>query len=274
MSRRDSYLDAMLQHLGTTYYQTLQGEATSSDMARAVASVREEMARRPGQYPVFERGDHGRPVGRWRVRDVMRTDAVTVRDRTPVTDVARLMSDHRVSAVPVLADDGRVAGVVSEADLLRARSRNRTGHVPGRAGQVGDTAAQLMTSPAIAISPDASLAAAARQMDQHHLRMLPVIDADGCLLGVVSRRNLLSIFLRTDKEIASEVRAVLRNVLLLTSGSVRVSVRDGVVTLSGHVDAEATRRAAVDLAQDVFAVVDVIDKLSGPVADGPAAAQL
>ncbi len=54
MSRRDSYLDAMLKHLGTTYYQTLQGEATSSDVAEAVPSLREEMARRPGQYPVFE----------------------------------------------------------------------------------------------------------------------------------------------------------------------------------------------------------------------------
>ena len=265
MSRRDSYLDAMLKHLGTMYYQTLQGEATSSDVAEAVSSVRTEMARRPGQYPVFERGDQGRPAGRWRVRDVMRADPVTVEKMTSVTDVARLMSDHRVSAMPVLAEDGRVAGVVSEADLLRAR-KHQTGHVPGRAGQRGDTAAQLMTSPAITIGPDASLAAAARQMDQHHLRMLPVVETDGHLLGIVSRRNLLSVFLRTDKEIASEVRAMLHNVLLVPANSVTVSVRDGVVSLAGHVDAEATRRAAVKLAQDVFAVVEVIDKLSGPVA--------
>ena len=123
-----------------------------------------------------------------------------------------------------------------------------------------------MTSPAITIGPDAPLAAAARQMDQHHLRMLPVVETDGHLLGVVSRRNLLSVFLRTDKEIASEVRAVLHNVLLVPANSVTVSVRDGVVSLAGHVDTEATRRAAVKLAQDVFAVVEVIDKLSGPVA--------
>jgi len=103
-------------------------------------------------------------------------------------------------------------------------------------------------------------------MDHHHLRMLPVVETDGHLLGVVSRRNLLSVFLRTDKEIASEVRAVLHNVLLVPANSVTVSVRDGVVNLAGHVDTEATRRAAVKLAQDVFAVVEVIDKLSGPVA--------
>jgi CBS-domain-containing membrane protein len=272
MSRRDSYLDAMLKHLGATYYQTLEGEATSSDVDRAVASVREEMAHRPGQYPVLERGEHGRPAGRWRVRDVMRTDPVTAGQRTSVTDIARLMSDHRVSDMPVLADDGQVAGVVSEADLLRAR-RHQSAHMPGRAGQPGDTAAQLMTSPAISIGPDASLAAAARQMDQHRLRMLPVVDPDGRLLGVVSRRNLLSVFLRTDKEIASEVRSVLHNVLLLPGGSVRVSVRDGVVTLSGHVDADVTRRAAVELAHNVFAVVDVINKLTNPVSAGRAAAE-
>ncbi len=272
MSRRDSYLDAMLKHLGTTYYQTLQGQATSSDVAEAVSSVREEMARRPGQYPVFEGRDQGRPVGRWRVRDVMRADAVTVEKHAAVTDIARLMSDHRVSAMPVLAEDGRVAGVVSEADLLRARRQQR-GHVPGRAGQPGDTAAQLMTAPAITIGPDASLAAVARRMDQHHIRMLPVADAGGGLLGVVTRRNLLSVFLRTNKEIVSEVRAMLRNVLLIDDRSVTVSVRDGVVTLAGHVDAEATGRAAVDLAKDVLGVVDVINKLSGPVATGHAAAQ-
>ena len=264
MSRRDSHLDATLKHLGTMYYQTLQGEATSSDVAEAVSSVQEEMARRPGQYPVFERGDHGRPAGRWRVRDVMRADPVTVEKPTSVTAIARLISNHRVSAMPVLAEDGTVAGVISEADLLRAR-RHQTGPLPGRAGHRGDTAAQLMTSPAITIGPDASLAAAARQMDHHHLRMLPVVETDGHLLGVVSRRNLLSVFLRTDKEIASEVCAVLHNVLLVPANSVTVSVRDGVVSLAGHVDTEATRRAAVKLAQHVFAVVEVIDKLSGPV---------
>lgn len=148
-----------------------------------------------------------------------------------------------------------MVGVVSEADLLRARRANRTAvrHV-GRAGQSSDTAGQLMTSPAIAIGPDASLAAAARRMDEHHLRLLPVVDANGSLLGVVSRRNLLSIFLRTDKEIVSEVRGVLRNVLLLDDRSVTVSARSGVVTLSGRVNTEATRRAAVSLAHDVFAV--------------------
>ena len=267
MSRRDDYLDAMLKHLGATYYRTLKGDATASDVANAMASVQEEVARHPGEFPAPGRGHHGHHASRWRVRDVMRTQAVTVRKRTPAKDIARLMSEHRVSAVPVLDEQGLVAGVVSEADLLRSRERSRAAlpQVPGRISSAGGgTAAHLMTSPAITIHPDDPLTAAARRMDQDRLRLLPVVDTDGHLLGVISRRNLLSIFLRKDEEIAGEVRAVLRNVLLLPRGSVTVSVRDGVVTLSGHVDGEATRRAAVELAADVYAVMDVIDKLSAP----------
>lgn len=267
MSRRDDYLDAMLKHLGATYYRTLQGDATAADVASAVASVQEEMARHPGLFPAPGPGDRGRHIGRWRVRDLMRAQAVTVRQRTPVRDIARLMSEHRVSAVPVLDDEGRVAGVVSEADLLRSGHSHRAApsRVPGRISKAGDdTAADLMTSPATTIGPDAPLAAAARRMDQDHRRLLPVVDTSGHLVGVISRRNLLSIFLRTDEQIAAEVRALLRNLLLIPEGSVTVSVRDGVVTLSGQVDRTSTQQAAVELASDVFAVMEVIDKLSVP----------
>jgi CBS domain-containing protein len=266
-SRRDAYLDAMLKHLGATYYQTLRGEATASEVARAVASVREEADRRPGQFPAPGREERRGYTGRWRVRDVMRTEPVTAGTRTGAREIARLMSEHRVSAVPVVADQGLVVGVVSEADLLRSRADSRAvlARVPGKTGPPdGATAEQLMTAPPIMIHPDAPLAAAARRMDQDHLRMLPVVDAGEHLLGVVSRRNLLSIFLRPDEEIADEVRAVLRNVLLINDGSVTVSARDGAVTLTGHVDREATRRAAVQLAAGVDAVTDVISKLSAP----------
>ena len=106
MSRRDSYLDAMLKHLGATYYQTLEGEATSSDVVGAIASVREEMTHHPGsirsssaantaaQPPVASTGCDADRSG-------------DGREASPVTDIARLMSDHRVSAMPVLADNGR-----------------------------------------------------------------------------------------------------------------------------------------------------------------------
>ncbi len=121
-----------------------------------------------------------------------------------------------------------------------------------------------MTSPAITIHPDAPIAAAARLMDQHRLRLLPVVNPEGDLLGVVSRRNLLSIFLRPDEEIAGEVRAVLGDILLIEDGTVTVSAQDGVVTLAGQVAEEDSRRAAVRLAGEVDGVLNVIDKLSAP----------
>ena len=275
MSRRDDYLDALLKQLGATYYQTLHGDAAAFEVARAVASVQAEAVRRPEEFPLLRREDHGRRTGRWRVRDVMRTAAVTAGRQTPAREIARLMSEHRVSAMPVVAGQGRVLGVVSEADLLRSRSSRRTvlGRLSGRSGTSGgDTAAQLMTSPAITIHPEAPLAAAARLMDEHRLRMLPVVTPVGDLIGVVSRRNLLSIFLRPDEEIAGEVRAVLGEILLIDDTAVTVSAQDGVVTLAGQVAEEDSRRVAVRLAGEVDGVLNVIDKLSAPPGpDRPAA---
>jgi len=257
----------MLKYLGAMYYKTLHGDATASDVARAVASVHDEAVRRPEELPPLQRENPGGRTGRWRVRDVMRTEAVTVEEGTPARGIARLISEYRVSALPVLAGQGKVIGVVSEADLIRSADRRRAilARLPGRSGEPdSDTAAQLMTSPAITIDPDAPLAAAARLMDQRRLRMLPVVNSAGDLLGVVSRRNLLSIFLRPDEEIAGEVRAVLGDILFIDSGTVTVSAQDGVVTLAGQVEQEDSRRAAVQLAGEIDGVLSVIDKLSAP----------
>jgi len=265
MSRRDDHLDALLKYLGATYYQSVHGDAAAFDVERAVASVEaEEAARRPGELPLPPRGTHGR-TGRWRVRDVMRTDPVTVSRWTKATDIARLMSEHRVSAVPVIASGGRVHGVVSEGDLLRSRHDRHRARWPRRSRKRGgDTAAELMTQPAVTIHPDAPLAAAARRMAEHRVRLLPVVTPEGDLLGVVSRRNLLSIFLRPDEDIADEVRTVLRDLLLIDEGKVTVSARDGTLTLAGQVADESSHQAAVRVATDVDGVAHVIDKLTVP----------
>lgn len=283
MTRRETHYDAMLKHLGATYYQTLQGQASPSDVARAVDSLRQEAARGQDTSPKAKPSRRAARTGRWRVRDVMTTAALTVDRQTPGGTLAKLMSEQHTSAVPVLAGGRRVAGVVSEADLLRTQHRRggagrrlpgRPGgagwRLPGRrrgAGRPGNfTAAELMTAPAITIHPDAPLAAAARRMTGHHLTMLPVVGAGGELIGVVSRRDLLKVFLRPDADIAEEVRQVLADVLLLDPAAITVSAHDGLVTLTGQAGRAEMAPIAARLAGEVDGVLAVADNLSAAAA--------
>jgi len=204
----------------------------------------------------------------------MTTSVVTVDRITPYKEIATLMAEHRVGAVPVLTMGRHVAGVVSEADLLTVqdkRERQARGE-PGRrlhwlGGEKkhwGLTAAELMTSPAITIHPDASLPAAARLMNSHHLKRLPVVDGDGKLIGIVSRSDLLSVFLRPDEDIAREVREMLSQILLADPEGVTARVHNGIVTLSGQPgqgDQSDLIPVAVRLTWDIDGVVDVVNQV-------------
>lgn len=277
MNRRDAYLDAMLRHLGASYYQTLRGEASAAEVARAVEAVAEFQARgdrgtgasHAGTGGAPEMGGGRRRRGRWRVHDVMTTDVATAGRNLPYKQAAKLMSEQRVTAIPVVTASGRVVGMVSEADLLRKVERQPHGGtgLSGRArrdqAKAGArTAGELMTSPAITIHPDASLSAAARLMNAHHIRRLPVVNTAGELIGIVSRRDLMKVFLRPDEEIAAEVSDVLGQILLADAGPVVVSVLDGVVTLDGALDDEDLIHVVVGLAAEVAGVVTVVSRLT------------
>jgi CBS domain-containing protein len=291
MDRRDAYLDGMLRHLGAAYYESLHGRASARDVARALGSVEEHIGESPGQEPAAagasahagknghgQAGGHRR--GRWhrRVRDVMTTSVVTVDRATPYKEIARLMAEHKLSALPVLMMGRRVAGVVSEADLLRVEDQRKRGAGAGRATRLhlrragrqhwGLTAGELMTSPAVTIYPDATISAATRVMNQHHVKLLPVVNSDGVLAGIVTRRELLSVFLRPDEEIAEDIRGVLADILFADPASVHVAVKGGVVTVSGdpgQLEQRDLIPVAVRLAWDIDGVVDVVNKLTTPV---------
>jgi CBS domain-containing protein len=193
---------------------------------------------------------------------------------------AELLTDQRVSGIPVVAKGGRVAGMVSEADVLRKAERRpwRRSGLAGRARRDrakarARTAGQLMTSPAITIHPDASLSAAARLMNAHRIRRLPVVDAAGDLVGIVSRRDLMKVFLRPDEEITAEVGGVLGQILPEDAGQVTVGVCDGVVTLDGALDDQDLVPVAVGLTSGVDGVVAVVNRLTRQEAhDGKQAA--
>jgi len=293
MTRRDAYLDATLRHLGAAYYESVHGRATAADVARALDSVedhtqdhdRAPAGQQPGPSSHTATGTQARGGtqhhGRWhhRVRDVMTTSVVTVDRITPYKEIATLLAKHKISAVPVLVLGRHVAGMVSEADLLAVEDKHERAvrldmesgglHLPRRhAKHWGLTAAELMTSPAITIHPDATLPATARLINSHHLKRLPVVNPDGTLIGIVSRCDLLSVFLRPDEEIAGEIRELLSQILLIDPAPITVRVRNGIVTLMGQPDTPDERElipVAMRLTWDIDGVVDVVNKIGTAV---------
>ena len=135
-----------------------------------------------------------------------------------------------------------------------------------------------MTRGTITIHPDAPIPRAAAVMRAHHVRRLPVVDPSGKLLGIVSRRDLLSVFLRKDAQIADEVRELLTEILFADPATITVAVHGGVVTLlgqPGEQDHHDLIPVAVRLIWDIDGVVDVVDKLgagAAPASDATSAA--
>ncbi|WP_432193175.1 CBS domain-containing protein [Streptomyces sp. bgisy027] len=204
------------------------------------------------------------------VRDVMTRDVAVVNRDAAFKDIVRTLQDRKVSALPVVDGGGRVIGIVSEADLLH-KEEFRDGD-PDRytqlrrlsdlvkAGSV--TAGELMTRPALTVTDDATLAQAARTMARAGVKRLPVVDADGRLEGVVSRVDLLKVFLRDDEEIAEEVRReVVAYLFPLPASAVRVDVLDGVVRLGGRIRDKSLVPVAARLVRAVEGVVDVVFEL-------------
>jgi len=289
MASTDSHLDGMLRHLGAAYYDSLQGRATTADVTRAVDTVAEHLNERSvppadgvvdARHVVHEsRTGQDAGIHGWsrRVGDVMSTSVVTVDRATSYKEIARLLAEHRISGMPVLKMGREVAGVVTEADLLateaktarRLRAIGRRTWWPRTKEHEALTAGVLMTSPAITVGPHVTVHAAGRMMSTHRIRLMPVVDDHARLIGVVSRRDLLAVFLRPDADIAADVRRVLDEILLAEPGQADAAVRDGVITLTGALDPATGAHGdlipvAIQVMWDVDGVVDIIDQLGQP----------
>ncbi|MFE7263719.1 CBS domain-containing protein [Streptomyces sp. NPDC057592] len=194
------------------------------------------------------------------VSDVMTHTAVAIGRDASYKEIVELMHQWRVSAVPVLEGEGRVVGVVSEADLLpKEEFRQDEPKLPGQSEEASKAAAvlaeELMSAPAVTVHPGATLGEAARIMARKRVKRLPVVNDLGMLEGVVSRSDLLKVFLRPDEEIDEEVRsAVIAG--LSPEDRVDLTVLDGVVTVRGPL----RDRALVPLlARAIRAVEGVVD---------------
>ncbi|MEO3746426.1 CBS domain-containing protein [Plantactinospora sp. B5E13] len=208
----------------------------------------------------------------WQVCDVMSTDVATVRENTPYREIVDVLTSRRIAAVPVVDEFGYVLGVVSEGDLLHKVEligqshdrpvfegrRRRTARIKADAA----TATPLMTTPAVTVYPHTPVVVAAKTMNRRQVKRLPVIDDLGRLVGIVTRGDLLKVHLRPDGDIRHDVVwEVLRRVLAIEEGVVQVTVRDGVVRLTGQMDRRSSVEIAGRLAAQVSGVVEVTDEL-------------
>ena len=205
-----------------------------------------------------------------KVSELMQRHVVAAREEQSLKELAAELFDHGISGMPVVGADGTVVGVVSEADLLHkqgvrpeppTRLARLRGHVPdakARALTVGEA----MTSPAITIRPDGTVAAAARLMLDHGVNRLPVVGLDGELLGIVTRADLVRAFGRADHAIAAEIRDdILQRVLWADPLAFTIKVERGEVELVGELETEGQIELLTALVEKVPGVVAVTTRV-------------
>ncbi|MFF7647575.1 CBS domain-containing protein [Streptomyces canus] len=211
------------------------------------------------------------------VSELMTASVVKVHRDTGFKEIAKLLAEHDITAVPVVDDEEHAVGVVSEADLLRkeAAQLDPAGLLPvlrpgatDRAKAEATTAEGLMNSPAVTARPQWTAVEAAQVMERHHIKRLPVVDEADRLIGLVSRADLLRIFLRGDSAIREEISGeVLLRTLGIAPGAVTVRVVDGRVSLKGTVERKSLVPVVIRLCQGVDGVVDVSAELRHRVDD-------
>jgi CBS domain-containing protein len=192
---------------------------------------------------------------------------------TPFKLLVRLIEENRVSAIPIVDEQGIPIGIVSESDLLLKERRRELEssrdllHLQKRrrerAKAKGTVAYEVMTSPPITIASDTSLSHAARLMQENNVRRLVVVDERGRIAGIVSRSDLLKVFLRPDEELREEILGELIPAFLPSStDSIGVEVSWNVATLSGAVDRRSDAEILARLARELDGVVGVVDRLN------------
>jgi CBS domain-containing protein len=210
-----------------------------------------------------EREPFRRPT-RLKVGDVMSREVVTIVAETPFKRIEQLMHEHNISAIPVVDASGGVVGVVSEADLL-LRTEAEVSELGGwshdargrRTKAHAQTAAGLMSAPAVSVTADTPLAAAARLMRKRSIKRLPVVE-HGKLVGIVSRADVLTSYLRADADIHSDVvEGVVRGTMWLDPSMFEVEVEDGAVRIHGAVDRRSDVEILINLILGVEGVIDV-----------------
>jgi CBS domain-containing protein len=212
-----------------------------------------------------------------RVGELMTSEVVTVHRDDSFKQLVRLLAEHEVSGLPVVDDDSRLVGIVSEVDLLRSWEQGREERPRGLflewfidgkrlaeiEGAMPDLRAEdIMTRDVITATPETPAEEAIATLLTKRIKRLPVVDEDNRVVGIASRRDFLSPFLRADDDIRSEIREdVILRTMWLDPETIEVDVSNGVVRLRGEVDRRSTKEILAELAHRVDGVVGVEDDL-------------
>ncbi len=208
-----------------------------------------------------------------RVKDLMTTNVLTVRPSTPLKDAAALLAERRISGLPVVDDESRVLGVLSEGDILYKETGTKD--KPGLIDRLlsvppvglelklaAKTVGEAMSAPALTIGPRRPVTEAASVMIDEGVNRLPVIDDEERLIGIITRADLVRAFVRSDAEIQAEIlEDVFRRTLWLEPDTLQIEVRGGEVRLSGEVETRTDAELIPTFVQRVPGVVSVLSKL-------------
>lgn len=211
---------------------------------------------------------HGRAVS-----EVMTDEVVTVHQDASFKAVVRALEEHRVDALPVVDDAGGLVGIVSASDLTCHEEPpprvvdwlTRSGREHVRKAH-GHRARDLMSTPVRTVPLEATVGAALREMARHHVGRLVVVDGQG-IAGILTRSDLLRVFLREDEDIRAEVRAAVDAAVSGCENRLTVAVDEGVVRLSGWVERTSAAWAASGAAHSVPGVVEVVEDVQSEFDD-------
>lgn len=215
-----------------------------------------------------------------RAKDIMTRIVATVGPDHSIGHVVQIMLDHGVSGLPVVGDDARLVGIITEGDLLYraeiggstrpaidepiSREQRARTYVKSHSWRVAD----VMTADVVTIEEETPISRIAALMEEHSIKRLPVV-RDGNLVGIVSRSNLLRAIVMTkpdntaagDDAICRSILARLKERTGLEDARLSVSVSSGIAHLWGTIGSEGERDAARVVAEGVRGVAGVVNHL-------------
>lgn len=206
-----------------------------------------------------------------KVSDVMTTPVVTIGPDNTFQDAVRLMRSKRISGLPVVDRKAHVIGIISESDLLNKVEKRQPDtyvlesrrHRLDRARASALDVASAMTTQVVTVGPEFPIALAAREMHTRGIKRLPVVDESGTLVGIVSRGDLLTVFLRTDRQLRADVKKALAEAQAKHGGrSLTAKVDSGVVVLEGAFGEKSRCDATVRAITSIDGVIGVRSRMT------------